>query len=97
MSALTSVSDQWAWGLATILKIVKILNCSYLDQLVYPIKVFNSKPIKFQSNRLILRTTTEQRYQSILNTMDQIVVEADDLALQFEKQLREKVCFCHFQ
>lgn len=35
-------------------------------------------------------TTTEQRYQSILNTMDQIVVEADDLALQFEKQLREK-------
>ncbi|KAL5254925.1 hypothetical protein ACHWQZ_G014390 [Mnemiopsis leidyi] len=35
-------------------------------------------------------TTTEKRYQSILNTMDQIVVEADDLALQFEKQLREK-------
>lgn len=35
-------------------------------------------------------TTTEQRYQSLLNTMDQIVVEAEDLALQFEKQLREK-------
>ena len=44
----------------------------------------------------IFRTTTEKRYQSILNTMDQIVVEADDLALQFEKQLREKVDLVHF-
>lgn len=35
-------------------------------------------------------TTTELRYQSILDAMDQIMIEAEDLGLQFEKQLRDK-------
>lgn len=36
------------------------------------------------------RTTTEEQYQSVLNSMDQVMVEAEDLGRQFEKQLREK-------
>lgn len=35
-------------------------------------------------------TTTEERYQSILNAMDQIMIEAEQLGMQFEKKLRDK-------
>lgn len=35
-------------------------------------------------------TATEERYRSILNAMDQIMIEAEELGLQFEKKLRDK-------
>ena len=41
--------------------------------------------------KLFNRTTTELQYQSIISAMDQIVLETEQLAMQFEKQIRDKV------